>query len=119
MARRSLAALAALAALALAPAAARAQSVPEASSVKTFVTVDSVEVHNVAIVIRGVLQGESTVSAFAVYPYYAYNDQAPAAELVASCQRAAFLVMAKPGQYVLEIYSYNASSFCRVKRAVQ
>jgi hypothetical protein len=121
MARRLLAALgAALLVSAVAPGVARAETISDAFASKVFVAVDSVELTMSTIVIRGVVQGDEAASAWRLRPYtYSYGDQAPAAAFVGNCQRAALIVQAKPGQYVLQIgLSGESTAYCRATRAV-
>ena len=112
-----LALAAAVALAAFSPGAARAQSVPYATTAKVFTTVDAVSVTANYVEVTGIVQGEATPSTWKTYTYLSTVDPTAWA---AMCQRNALLAMSKPGQYLLEIYysstTYSPYSYCKLTR---
>jgi hypothetical protein len=112
--RQTIAAALAAAAVLLAAGRASAQTVPYANPAKVFVTVDAVQVVESRVVVTGIVQGDAAPSTYAVMSVSSANTYA----FVPNCQQQALLAMAKPGQYLLEIFyggSYYASS-CKLTR---
>jgi hypothetical protein len=102
--------LALAAAICLAPASARGQVTYPL--VRVFVTVDAIEM-DANLTITGILQGEAQPSTLAfAWTYsstYSFREE---------CQRAALLVMTKPGQYLFQVRQNYAGSLpiCKLTR---
>ncbi len=101
-----------------AAASARAQTTTTAPT-HVFVTIDSVQrVNSGVVVLGGVLEGGSAATPVAFSSTYAQG--------IDSCERAALLLMGKPGMYKLEVwtrggtisgYASTSSAFCRLSLA--
>lgn len=86
---------------------ARAQNV-----VRTFVTVDSVQLRSNGVNVTGLLEGEATPTTVFVATNGS-SDTGPSAGLAAACQRTALLVMLKPGQFQLRLDPmFSSYSWC-------
>jgi len=112
--RKTIAAALTAAAVLLAGGRASAQLVPPAYPAKVFVTVDSVQVVEYRVVVTGILQGDAAPSTYSVQSNVAGTQPA----FAQNCQQQALLAMAKPGQYLLELYSAGSltSSTCKLTR---
>lgn len=119
--RKLVLAAAAVVALASRPAAAQTiPSVPFANPAKVFVTVDAVFMAASFVDVTGVVQGDAVPSTWRAYFLNTTNsDQSAAAAYAANCQRAAFLAMSRPGQYLFELFSNGGSPphpYCKLTR---
>lgn len=83
------------------PAVAQAQTAP---TQHTFTTVDAVEVTGSTLSITGIQGGDSAPTTVTILVRYVGEDQV----FLATCERKALLVMAKPGQYV---FSYREPEY--------
>jgi hypothetical protein len=108
-------AIAAAIALLAAPDVAEAQVAGYANPAKVFVAVDAVTVEQGDITVTGVLQGEAAPSSWRLDLYATAVSTYDLANL---CQRAAYLAMARPGQYLLEIFSGTVyvGPYCKLSR---
>jgi hypothetical protein len=103
------------AAVLLAGGRASAQTVPLAYPAKIFVTVDAVQLLESKVVVTGIVQGDAAPSTYAVIGYSGASGNSYAFAL--TCQQQALLAMAKPGQYLLEIFFGNGfASSCKLTR---
>lgn len=88
-----------------------------ATTVKAFTTVDSVAIWSSIVLVKGIVEGETTASEWAV-TLSAVIDRSEKAVFAANCERLGLLALAKPGQYVLRIFDGGSSgySYCRLER---
>lgn len=107
-----------LACLIAIPRAAEAQAVPlppAATTTKVFVTIDAVALDALMLEVTGVVQGESTPSTWrTALSSSGTTDVSARAEWLSMCHRSALVAMARPGQYLLEIF-YADYDRCRCK----
>jgi hypothetical protein len=95
---------------------ARGQTPPFAYTPKVFTTVDAVSLtSSVYVYVTGIVEGEASPSTWATKSYS--SDPGAGAQFADTCHRSALLVMAKPGQYRLEIsYGSSANCYCKLIR---
>ncbi len=92
---------------------ARAQAAPPSY---VFATVDAVSSQGYQLKITGILQGQAVATEITVS--FSEADYAAANVAAQTCERKALLAMAKPGQYVFEVYyAYSGYTWaCKLTR---